>query len=179
VLGFGRKAKADDQLEALARKIEAVAKLDQQRIRQANDYARLRTRAAVELHQICRKLAGGLNQLTAEPLVDLSPSDFSGDVFRDNGPNVFQINVSGRIVHLEFRSTETLTSTEKYAVPYILEGAVRAFNQELLELSVVPEQLLFCTIQRDNLNWVSFDPRTQRSAPLDQARLISLLDRLM
>ncbi len=176
---FGRRATGDDQLEALARKIESVARLDQQRVRQTKEYARLRSRAAVVLHQICKELVGGLNQHLAEPLVELSPAEYSAETFQDGGANVFQINVSGRIVHLEFRSTETLTSTEKFAVPYILEGSVRAFNQELLELSVVSEQLLFCTIQRDELNWVWFDPRSQRSAGLDQARLIRLLDRLM
>src|SRR5512134_1446079 len=165
---FGRRTKGNDELGALARKIEAVAKQDQQRLRQAEEYACLRARAAVELHQICMSLVGGLNQRMTEPLVDLSPAEYSSDAFQDNGANVFQINFSGRIVHLEFRSTDTLTSLEKFAVPYILEGSVRAFNQELLELSVVPEQLLFCTIQGDELNWVWFDPRAQRHAPLDQ-----------
>jgi hypothetical protein len=182
VLKFGRKAKGDDQLEALARKIETAAKQDQQRVRQAEEYVRLRGRAATELHEICRGLVGELNRLLPVPLVELSPPEYDAGSFQDYGANVFQINVSGRIVHLEFRSTDTLTSTERYAVPYILEGAVRAFNQELLELSVVPEHLLFCTIQRiqrDSLSWILFDPRSQRSAPLDQGRLIRLLDRLM
>src|SRR5512139_355271 len=176
---FGRKPKADDRLEALARRIETVVKQDQQRIRQAEEYALLRARAAAELHQICAELAGGLNRLLAEPLVELSPAEYNAAAFRDDGANVFQINVSGRIVHLEFRSTDALTSTEKFAVPYILEGSVRAFNQELLELSVVPEQLLLCTIQRETLSWIWHDPRSQRSAPMDQGRLIQLLDRLM
>jgi hypothetical protein len=176
---FGRKQRGNDRLEALAHKIELVAKQDQQRVRQAQEYARLRSRAAVELHKTCAELAGGLNGLLPEPLVDLSPAEYSAEAFRDNGANVFQINVSGRIVHLEFHSTDTLTSTEKFDTPYILEGSVRGFNQELLELSVVPEQSLFCCVQRENLNWLCFDPRTQRSTPLDQARLILLLDRLM
>ncbi|MFB3778509.1 MAG: hypothetical protein ACE141_12905 [Bryobacteraceae bacterium] len=176
---FGRKPRGNEKLEALARKIEAVAKADQQRVRQAQEYARLRSRAAMELHQTCAALTGELNALLPEPLVELSPPEYSADAFRDSGPNVFQINVSGRIVHLEFHSTETLTSTEKFATPYILEGSVRAFNQELLELSVVPEQFLFCCVERERLNWLWFDPRSQRSAPLDRTRLIQLLDRLM
>jgi len=56
---------------------------------------------------------------------------------------------------------------------------VRAFNQELLELSVIPEQHLFCCPQGGKLNWVWFDVRSQRTAPLDRERLLSLLERLM
>jgi len=166
-------------LDALARKIEVVVEQDRERVRQAQEFARLRSRAAVELHAVCSGFVGKVNGLLKKPQVELSPAEYPPDAYRDNGANVFQINVSGRIVHLEFHATETLTSTEKLGTPYILEGSVRAFNQHLLELSVVPEQQLFCCPQGNRLNWVWFDPRAQRSAPLDQERLTMLLERLM
>jgi hypothetical protein len=176
---FGRKASGGDRLAALARKIEAAVQQDQERVRQAEQFAQLRSRAAVELYAVCSEFVNSVNQRLNQPLVELSPAEYSRDSYRDNGANVIQINVSGRIVHLEFHATETLTSAERFATPYILEGSVRAFNQQLLEMSVVPEQLLFCCPQGNRLIWLSFDPRTQRSAPLDQERLMMLLDRLM
>ncbi len=176
---FGRKPGGNDRLNALARKIEVVVEQDRERVRQAQEFAQLRTRAAVELHMVCSEFVSSINGLLKKPLVELSPAEYSAATFRENGDNVFQINVSGRIVHLEFHATDTLTSTEKLGAPYILEGSVRAFNQQLLEMSVVPEQLLFCCPQGSRLNWTWFDPRAQRSAPLDRERLILLLERLM
>ncbi len=120
-----------------------------------------------------------LNALLARPLVEFSPAEFTAQSFRDDAANIFQINVSGRVVHIEFRATEAPSSTEKLATPYIIEGAVRAFNQELLDLSVIPEQQVFCCPQGARMNWVWLDPRSQRTSPLDQERLISILERLM
>jgi len=176
---FGRKTSGDDRFAALARKIEAVVQQDQERERQAEEFAQLRSRAAVELHSVCLEFVSKVNGLLRKPVVELSPAEYSTDAYRDNGANVFQVNVSGRIVHLEFHATDTLTSTEKLGTPYILEGSVRAFNQQLLEMSAVPEHRLFCCPRENRLNWVWFDPRAQRSAPLDQERLIMLLERLM
>lgn len=166
-------------MKALARKIEAVAQRDLERVRKAEEASRLRCRAAAELHAFCRELVVALNGLLAKPLVEFSPAEYAPESFREDAANVFQINISGRIVHIEFHATEAPSSTEKLATPYILEGAVRAFNQELLDLSVIPEQQLFCCPQAAKLNWVWFDPRSQRASQLDQDRLLSLLERLM
>ncbi len=179
LLRFGRKAGGNERLATLARKIQAAVRQDQERIRQAEEFARLRVRAAMELHTLCAEFAGKINALLEKPLVELSPAEYAAEVYRDNGSNVFQISVSGRIVHVEFHSTATLTSTERLGTPYILEGTVRAFNQQMLEMSVVPEHLLFCCPQGSRLNWVWFDPRAQRSSPLDEERLMLLLEQLM
>jgi hypothetical protein len=176
---FGRRQSPDGRLKALARKIEAVAQKDLEQVRKAQEAVRLRGSAAAELHAFCRELVETINRLLAKPLVELSPAEYTPESFHEDGPNVFQINVSGRIVQLDFRATEAPSSTEKLATPYVLEGAVRAFNQELLDLSLVPEQQLFCCPQAGKLNWVWFDPHSQRAWPLNQDRLISLLGRLM
>jgi len=176
---FGRRQNPDGRLKTLARKIETVARKDLEQVRKAQEAVRLRSSAAAELHAVCRELVDAINGLLAKPLVELSPAEYTPESFHEDGPTVFQINVSGRIVQLEFRATDAPSSTEKLATPYVLEGAVRAFNQELLDLLLVPEHQLFCCPQAGKLNWVWFDTRAQRAAPLDQERLISLLERLM
>jgi hypothetical protein len=176
---FGRKQSPDGRLKSLARKIETVAQKDQEQVRKAQEAIRLCRSAAAELHVFCRELVEAINGLLTKPLMELSPAEYTPEAFQEDGPNVFQINVSGRIVQLEFHTTAGPSSTEKLATPYILEGAIRAFNQELLDLLLVPEQQLFCCPQAGKLNWVWLDTRSQRASPLDQERLISLLERLM
>lgn len=176
---FGRRQSPDGRLKTLARKIETVAQKDLEQVRKAQEAIRLCRRAAAELHAFCRELVEAINRLLTKPLVELSPAEYTPESFHEDGPNVFQINVSGRVVQLEFRATDAPSSTEKLATPYVLEGAIRAFNQELLDQSLVPEQQLFCCPQAGKLNWVWFDTRSQRAAPLDEERLISLLERLM
>jgi len=177
--GFHKRPRAGERLEKLARRIESASQQDEERLVKVREAERLRSRAALELHSLCAALVEAVNGLLTKPAVELSPPDYSEASFRETGANVFQINVSGRMVHLEFQATETLSSTERFRIPYILEGAVRAFNQELLDLAVVPEQLLFCCPGRGRLDWLWFDPRTQHSGPLDQDRLITLFEQLL
>jgi len=64
-------------------------------------------------------------------------------------------------------------------VPYILSGAVRCFNQQLLERDLIEEQLLFYTLEKSRNLWRFFDVRTYRSGPVDAEYLISLLEQLV
>ncbi len=176
---FRRKVAPDGRLEALARRIEAAVEKDQALVRQARECAVLRRRAAAELYAMCRAPVEALNRLLRQPLVELSPPDFAPDAYQDDAPNIFQINVSGRIVQIEFHAASTPLSTERYHTPYILEGSLRAFNQEFLELSQVPEQPVFCCPKGGRLEWVWFDARLQRGAPLDEQHLIGLLERVI
>jgi hypothetical protein len=100
-------------------------------------------------------------------------------VFRDSGPNLIQINARGRILEIEYRATEELLSTEDFRLPYTVSGALRAFNQELLDKNVLEEQLLFYTVEETRRMWRYFDPRTHRSGPIDQAYLISIMEILV
>ena len=176
---FVRKNTTADRLQKLVRKIEATAKQDEERLRRAQEIGRRRASAALELHATCAAFVDSVNRLLPAPMLELSPPAYTPESFRDPGTNVFQINVSGRIVHLEFQATDTPTSIEKFRVPYILEGSLRAFNQELLDMSAIPEQLLFCCLDRNRLSWLWCNPRTQQAAPLDQEHLITVLDRLV
>ena len=176
---FGRSHDTNERLLRLARKIQAMKRRDEERHREAQEVGALRARAASELHALCLNFVDAVNRLLPEPMLELSPSEYSDTVFRDHGANVYQLAVSGRILHLEFRATEALTSTEKFRVPYVLEGAVRAFNQDLLDLAAVPERPLFCCLERGRTSWLCLDPRTQRVVPMDQEQLAGLLEPLL
>ena len=106
-------------------------------------------------------------------------SEFSPDAFQEDGKNLFQINVQGRILQVEFEAAPELISTEDLRIPYTLQGVVRAFNQELLDRSLIEEQLLFYTLEKDKKMWRFFDARTYRSGPFDQEYLISLMEQLL
>ena len=52
-----------------------------------------------------------------------------------------------------------------FRIPYILEGSVRAFNQEMLDKDLIEEQPLFYTMERNRNMWRYFETRTYRSGP--------------
>ena len=72
-----------------------------------------------------------------------------------------------------------MVSTEDFRVPYILAGAVRCFNQELLDKDLIEEQLLFYTIEKSRHLWRFFDARTYNSGPFDRDYLTTLLEHLV
>ena len=79
----------------------------------------------------------------------LDPPDFGQEAFREEGRNLIQMNVRGRILQIEFGSTEELVSTEEFRIPYTMDGSVRAFNQDLLEKDIIEEKLLYYTLEKD------------------------------
>ena len=169
----------DTRLKRLARSIDALADRDQNLLDRVRDITALRRRAATELHSICAEFVVSLNRLLAREAVGLDPPDFSEDAFREEGRNLIQINVRGRILQIEFGSTAELVSTEEFRIPYTMDGSVRAFNQELLEKDVMEEQLLYYTLEKDKKWWRFFDARTYRSGPFDQEYLVSLMEHLI
>ncbi len=175
---FRRNVAVDERLKRLAGKIQALAVKDAEQVREAERVAEVRRRAAAELHQTCASFVAAVNRLLPRAMVEVGPSEHSVDSFRDPGNNVFQINFSGRVIHLEFRATETLTSTEEFHAPYTLEGTVRAFNQQMLDQVLIPEVLLFCCLQGERREWIAFDPRTHRATPFGQDFLIAMMEKL-
>jgi hypothetical protein len=95
------------------------------------------------------------------------------------GRNLIQINIRGRILQIEFGATAELVSTEEFRIPYTMEGAVRAFNQQLLDKDIIEEQLIYYTLEKDKKWWRFLDPRTNRSGPFSQDYLISLMEQLI
>jgi hypothetical protein len=174
-----REQVRDARFKRLAQSIDVLAEKDESFLRHAREIAALRRSAATGLHAICSGFVGSVNRLLSRCEMVLSPSEFSPDAFQEDGKNLFQINVQGRILQVEFEAAPELISTEDLRIPYTLQGVVRAFNQELLDRSLIEEQLLFYTLEKEKKMWRFFDARTYRSGPFDQEYLISLMEQLI
>lgn len=168
----------DARLKRLAAHIQSLSEKDALLVRHARDIADIRRGAARELHSICEAFVRSVNSLLEDETVVLDPAVLPGN-FRDNGRNLFQINVRGRVLQVEFEATDELVSTEDFRIPYTLAGEVRAFNQELLDKDLIQEQLIFFTLEGGTRMWRFFDARTYRSGPFDQDYLISLMEQLL
>ena len=168
-----------NRLKRLAVSIDALADKDERHIHRAHEIARIRRAAAGELHILCAAFVDRLNGMLTRGLVVLDPPVFSEDAYRDDGANLLQIHVRGRILQVLFRATPELVSTEDFRMPYILSGTVRAFNQALLDQDLIEEQLLFYTFEKRQQMWRFFDARTYRSGPFDQDYLVSLMEQLV
>jgi hypothetical protein len=168
-----------DRLKKLARSLDGLARKDEVHIRRAREIGSLRRQAALELHGICGDFVRGLNQLLSEIELEFDPEEYAPERFRDDGVNLFQINARGRILQIKFEATPEPVSTEDFRVPYILSGAVRCFNQQLLEKDLIEEQLLFYTIEKSRHLWRFFDARTYRSGPFDADYLTGLMEQLV
>ena len=168
-----------ERLRRLAKSLDALARKDEQTINRAREIDAMRRQAALELHGICAGFVGNLNQLLSEIDLEFDPEEYRPENFQDDGVNLFQINARGRILQIKFESTPELTSTEDFRVPYIMAGAVRCFNQQLLEKDLIEEQLLFYTIEKSRHLWRFFDARTYHSGPVDADYLTGLMEHLV
>ena len=169
----------DVRLRRLAEQIQALPGKDAVLRRRTDEILALRRAAVRELWETCAGLVHALNELLHEESVDLDPQSMGAETFREESPNLIQINASGRILQVEFHGSPELISTEDFRIPYTLEGSIRAFNQTLLEKDLIEEQLLFYTVEQHGAMWRFFDPRTYRSGPFDQGYLITLMEELV
>jgi hypothetical protein len=174
-----REQARDARIKRLAQRIDALAEKDESFLRHAREIATLRRTAAVGLYAICFGFVDSINRLLSRCEMVLDPTEFSPDAFQEEAKNLFQINVQGRILQVEFEAAPELISTEDLRIPYTLHGFVRAFNQELLDRSLIEEQLLFYTLEKDKKMWRFFDTRTYHSGPFDQEYLMSLIEQLI
>jgi hypothetical protein len=163
------------RLLRLAKTIDALAEKDELAMRQADEIATLRCRAAAQLFEECAEFVSALNQVLARPIVTLDPQALPPDAFRDGGVNLIQIHVRGRILQIEFESTPEMLSTEDFRIPYTLAGSVRAFNQAMLDQVLIEEQLIFYTVEKNLNQWRYFDARTYRSGRLDRDYLLGIM----
>ncbi len=168
-----------DRFNKLAEQIDALAGKDEMATQRAGEIAGLRRQAAVELHVLCAAFVAELNALLSKTQIALDPPEYSPAFFEEDGPNVFQINVRGRIVQIVFETTGRLVSTEDFRVPYTLSGTVRCFNQQLLEQDLIVEHMLFYCLEKDRRFWRFFDERTYRTGPFDREYLAALLEQLL
>ena len=168
-----------NRLKKLAESIDALAEKDQAFIVKAQEVARLQRSAAADVHRICRSFVDHLNRHLSKTEVNFDPPDFAPESFNDEGLNLLQINARGRILQIEFKTTDEMISTENFRVPHILEGSIRCFNREKLEQSVIEEQFIFYCLEKNHKLWRFFDARTYRSGPFDEEYLISLMKQLI
>jgi hypothetical protein len=172
-------AALDTRLKRLAENIDSLADKDQELMNRSREISDLRRKAAAEIHSICAEFVASLNRLLSRAEVILDPPVFGEQTFQEIGRNLIQINVSGRILQVEFSSTAELVSTEEFRIPYTMEGAVRAFNQQLLEKDIVEEQLIYYTLEKEKKWWRFFDARTYRSGPFGQEYLVTLMEQII
>jgi hypothetical protein len=168
-----------DRLSRLAEAIESVAARDHERILEAERIDRLRAYGACDLYGICRELVDALNSRLTDPAVVLDPPVYSPGNFEDGGPNLFQINLRGRLLQIGFGSTDELISTEDFRSPYILNGSVRSFNQELLERDALEVHSIFYCLEGEGGRWFFSDSRAYRNGRLTPDFLARELERLL
>lgn len=169
----------DDRLQRLAQRIRSLAETDERRLRRVHEVEAMRRAAARELHSVCEDFVAAVNGMLDDRIVLLDPPEYSAAFYTDDSPSLVQINVHGRILQVAFAATAELISTEDFRIPYILEGSVRAFNQEMLDKDLIEEQPLFYTLERDRNMWRYFETRTYHSGPFDRDYLISVMEQVV
>lgn len=168
-----------DRLTRLAKAIEAIGETDRNLIAQSTEVDRLRLQGAMDLYRICSAFVAKVNDRLSEPAILLDPPAFTESSYNDAGATLFQINLRGRILQIEFGPTVELYEDDDFRHPYVLRGAVRSFNQDLLEQGTVDEQMIFYCPVQDNGFWHFFDGRTYRSGRVGENYLISEMEKLV
>src|SRR5258707_793509 len=156
---------ADPRIPRLARKIEDLRR---------SEIHHQRQEAVARLHCVCAKFVAEINSLIKDDQMLLVPAEFAGDP-GDDCRMQFMLNVRGRVLLIDLEPPASLISTELFRKPYILQGEVRFFNQELLDDSRVEEHgLFFCPNEglkdatgRRQGAWLFWNGRSYSSGPVD------------
>jgi hypothetical protein len=168
----------DDPIAKLARQIDAAHRAERF-LAGGEGIANLRIQGACELHRICADFTLSLNTKLSESLVELSPPTYSPAAFRGTGTNLIQIASQGRQIQIAFETPKKTVATEKFPAPYILEGEVRTYNQEMLERFEIRTRMLFFCIERETGVWRFFDWRTRSTGLFDRGVLARLMAPLL
>jgi len=181
ILGRPKNAAAvsEERLKRLAAEIDRLADKDEDRLRRERETDAERRAAAAKLHAVCAGFVGDLNKLLNRAEVRLDPRDFAPDTHDPAISTLIQIHIQGRILQVAFVATPGLSSTEEFRIPYILEGSVRAFSQDMLDKDLIEEQLLFYTLEARGNLWRYFDTRTYRSGAFDREYLTLLMEKVL
>jgi len=167
----------DDAIVRLARQIDA-ARNAERFLGNADEVGNLRREGACELHRICAEFVGSVNSKLTQSALDLSPSIFAPENFRQAGVNLIQIGSQGRQMQVAFESTSAQFSTEKFLVPYVMEGEIRTYNQRMLEQFEVRSRLIFFCVAEGTTGWRFFDWRNRHTGPVDSELLVHLIEPL-
>jgi len=167
----------DDAILRLARQIDAARKSERFLVN-AEEVAALRRQGASQLHQICADFVSSLNSKLAYATLDLSPPTYGPEMFRESGVNLIQIGSQGRELQIAFQAPPQLFSTEKFLIPYVLEGEVRPYNQRMLDHFEIRSYSIFFCVNDDGAVWRFYDWRVPHTAPVDRDLLAGLMERL-
>jgi hypothetical protein len=167
----------DDAIAKLARQIDAAQRAERFLV-DTDQVAKLRRRGACDLHGLCAEFVSAVNGRLSDALLELSPPAYSAGLFGESGPNLIQISSQGREMQIVFAATTQLASTEKFAMPYVLEGEVRTYNQRMLERFDIRSRMIFFCVEKENARWRFFDVRTRSTGVLTGDILASLLEPL-
>jgi hypothetical protein len=178
-LGGRWKGHSQDRLDRLARSIESIAERDRELVDESAQVDKHREEGAAKLYALCREFVDGLNKRLQEPALMLDPPEWTPESFHESGPNLIQISLRGRLLQLEYESTDEPYSTEDFRERYVLRGDVRSFNQNFLEHDTVDEQQIFFCPLESGAAWHFFDPRTYRTGLVSLDYLASELERLL
>jgi hypothetical protein len=167
------------RLKRLADSIDALVEKDNRAIDAARSVEAKCTIGAVELHHIFRRFVESVNALATKASLVLDPEEFDESMFLDSDQNFFQIHVRGRILLVTFGPPIETISTENFREPYILEGTVRCFNQELLEHESIEEHHVFYCVNGPAVSWRYSKMHTYQTGFVDDAYLASVFESLL
>jgi hypothetical protein len=178
-LAVNWKRRRPDRLSRLVAAIEAIGDRDRLQADENTRLDLLRSSGAVALYEICREFVDSLNDRLSDPSLILDPQNFGPDKFHDPGQNLFQINLRGRLLMIEFEATGEPWSTDDYRRPYILQGVIRSLNQDLLERNLVSEKTIFYCPSGNTGTWHFMDNRSYRTGRFGPDLLAAELERLI
>lgn len=95
----------DERIARLARQIGREVRKEQHVLLTESEVLDLRRQGATELYSICAEFSASVNRLLTPPVLELTPSEYFPEMFRESGANLIQINAQGRIIQITFAST--------------------------------------------------------------------------
>jgi hypothetical protein len=167
----------EDAVSRLARQIDAAKKAERFHA-DPEEIANLCRDGASEMHRICAEFVASVNGNLPEPLMELSPGTYTPEMFQSSGVNLIQISSQGRQMQIAFETPAELISTNKFLIPYVLDGEIRTYNQRMLERFEIRNLLVFFCIDNGKAGWRCFDWRTRHTGPVDRELLARLMEPL-
>ena len=82
----------EDRISRLAKLIDSDIRKDQPLRLTEIEVVGLRHKGAMELHSICADFVASLNRQLSPPVLELSPPEYSAEMFRNPGVNLIQVN---------------------------------------------------------------------------------------
>ena len=174
-----RKRPRDDRFQKLAHRIEELRRKDEAAHERRTQIGQRRTEAIQRLWHICSNFANHLNSYVEHDQMRLSPPEPPGE-FPEGNHLQLLMNVRGRILLLDIGAPADLVANDNFKKPYILEGEVRFFSQELLEEEHVEEHgIFFCPDEGPQGTWMYWNGRNYKSGRVDENYLASLLEQIL